>query len=292
MVRIQCDLRSPQSQANIGLQAVDRDEALTRSKDVHKLPLLCKRPVIEGYTFFDYLQNISSTERIGSGGDYYNYILLPGGRLVVVVAEVFGSGIVGARLLAGLCDEVRSCLALESDPVAAVTHLNKWVCQFYSDPLMTFMMVTLDPATHEATIVRAGLSPPIHRHLDGSLSLPSRDEGGILFGVVEDTEYTAATLTLHPGESLTLFTDGLFNASNTPGKVFTFDRMCEIVVGTNGGPAEVGETLLMQLRQHLGNHPPDDDLCLISFGPVPSATVPYKEMVEHGEEHGDSQLSR
>jgi serine phosphatase RsbU (regulator of sigma subunit) len=255
---------------------VDRNEALKLSKDVQTLRLPSARPFIEGYAFFDYFQAAPSAEQIG-GGDYYDYILLADGRLVVVVADVVGWGDVAARLLAKLYDEVRLCLALESDLAAAVTHLNKRVCQYYSDRVMTFVMVTLDPKTHKATIVNAGHSPPLHRHLVGSLNQPSMIEMGIPIGVFDDTQYNAAKLALQPGESLTLFTDGLFEAVNTAGEMFTFNRICEIVAATNGDPSEIGNSLLMQVRQHLGNQPQDDDMCLISFGPVPTEQVPLKK---------------
>jgi serine phosphatase RsbU (regulator of sigma subunit) len=60
------------------------------------------------------------------------------------------------------------------------------------------------------------------------------------------------------------------------GEPFTFDRICEIVAATNGDPTEIGNSLLTQVRQHLGDQPQDDDICLISFGRVPTAQVHHK----------------
>ena len=113
-------------------------------------------------------------------------------------------------------------------------------------------------------------------YLDGGLSLPSKKEARLPSGVMEEVEYVAATVTLQPGESLTVFTDGFDEATNRAGEQFTFDRMCEIVATTNGDPSEIGNSLLTQVRQHLGSHPQDEDMCLISFGRVPTARVHHK----------------
>ena len=249
---------------------MDRDEVHELLKDVQEL-LLPRQPVIEGYAFFDYYQPATQIR-----GEYYDYIRLADGRWVVVVASGLGFAIRLTKFMAKLPGEVRSCLASESDPAEAVTRLNKRMCQFDLGRVATFVMVTLDPNTHEVTIVNAGHLSPIHRHLDGSVSLPSENETRLPIGVMEDVEYAAVKVTLQPGESLTLFTDGLFKAMNAAGEQFTFDRMCEIVAASQGGPSGIGNSLLTQVRQHLGDRPQDDDMCLISFGPVPTVQVPYK----------------
>lgn len=239
-------------------RTIERD--LQLAKDVQNAFLPRTQPDIEGYDFFDYYQAANQI-----GGDYYDYIRLADGRLVVVVADVVGHGIAAAMLMAKLSAEARFCLASESDPAAAVTQLNERMCQFDLNRFVTFVMVTLDPRTHEATIVNAGHPTPIHRHLDGSLGMPSKDEARLPIGVMEDVEYVAATLTLQPGESLTLFTDGLDEAMNSAGEQFTIDRMCKIVAASNGDPQEIGKSLLTQVRQHLGTHPQDDDMCLVAL---------------------------
>ena len=241
---------------------------LELSREVQELLLPSTRPVIQGYAFFDYFQ---ATTHVG--GSYYDYIRLADGRLVVVVADIVGHGIAAALTMAKLSGEVRFCLASESDPAIAATLLNNRMCPF-GNRFLTLLIVTLDPKSHEATIVNAGHLSPILRRLDASLSRPGVEAASIPIGIVEEAEYVAATVTLQPGESLTLFTDGFSDATNMAGHVFTSGRMCEIVAATNGIPSEIGNSLLTQLRQHLGDQPLDDDVCLISFGPVTTAQVP------------------
>ena len=237
---------------------IERD--LQLAKDVQHAFLPRAHPDIEGYDFFDYYQAANQI-----GGDYYDYIQLVDGRIVVVVADVVGHGIAAAMLMAKLSAETRFCLASESDPAAAVTRLNKRMCQFDLQRFVTFVMVTLDPRTHVATIVNAGHPTPIYRHVDGSLDAPSKDEAGLPIGIMDGPPYAAATVTLEPGESLTIFTDGLDEAMNTAGKQFGIKRMREIVTAANGNPKEIGESLLTQIRQHMGSQPQHDDMCLVTL---------------------------
>ncbi|MDP7304296.1 MAG: SpoIIE family protein phosphatase, partial [Pirellulaceae bacterium] len=130
-------------------RTIDRD--LQLAKDVQNAFLPRTQPDIDGYDFFDYYEAANQI-----GGDYYDYVRLVDGRLVVVVADVVGHGIAAAMLMAKLSAEARFCLASESDPAAAVTQLNERMCQFDLNRFVTFVMVTLDPNTHVATIVNAG----------------------------------------------------------------------------------------------------------------------------------------
>ena len=77
-------------------------------------------PRIEGYDFFHFYEPANEL-----GGDYYDYIPLPGRRLAVVVADVSGKGIPASLLMARLSADVRYCLASEPSPAEAVAQLNR-----------------------------------------------------------------------------------------------------------------------------------------------------------------------
>jgi serine phosphatase RsbU (regulator of sigma subunit) len=126
-------------------------------------------------------------------------------------------------------------------------------------------MAALDTESHEVTIVNAGHMPPLYLREDGSLDEPSRVESGIPLGVVADTEYQQSTVTLRPGESLTIYTDGIDEARNREGKQFTVTRMRELVQSSDGSPRVIGESILNRVTQHLAGRQQDDDMCLVSF---------------------------
>jgi serine phosphatase RsbU (regulator of sigma subunit) len=49
------------------------------------------------------------------------------------------------------------------------------------------------------------------------------------------------------------------------GQQFGIERIREIVAAANGDPQETGDSLLTQIRHHMGSHPQDDDMCLVVF---------------------------
>ena len=96
-------------------EAAMHDQALRRelavAHEVQRGFLPAAAPHIPGYDFFEFYQPANQL-----GGDYYDYIELPGGRLAVVVADVSGKGISAALLMAKLSAETRFCLASEPQP--------------------------------------------------------------------------------------------------------------------------------------------------------------------------------
>lgn len=239
-------------------RTLERDLKLAR--DVQHAFLPDAPPALEGYEFFDYYRAANHI-----GGDYYDYIRLPDGRLAIVVADVVGHGVAAAMLMAKLYAETRFCLASEPHPATAVTNLNARLCRLNLHRFVTFVMAALDAESHEITIVNAGHMPPLYRRDGGGLDEPSRVESSIPLGVVAGTMYQQSTVTLQPGESLTMYTDGIDEARNSEGKQFTSKRLRELVKSSVGSPKEIGESILEQVTQHLAGRQADDDMCLVAF---------------------------
>ena len=116
-------------------------------------------PRIPQYEFFDFYEPASQL-----GGDYFDYVPLPGGRLAVVVADVSGKGIPASLLMARLSADARYCLASEPTPAEAVDRLNRAFCEAgWEDRFVTLVLAVLDVQQHEVTVVNAGHLPPLLR---------------------------------------------------------------------------------------------------------------------------------
>ncbi len=237
-------------------QSLARDLQLAR--DVQKAFLPHEPPDLPSYDFFDYYRAANQI-----GGDYYDYLWLSDGRLAVVVADVVGHGVAAAMLMAKLSAEARFCLANEPTPAGAVTKLNARLCQLKLDRFVTLIVVVIDPKLHQATVVNAGHMPAFYRHNDGDEEDFGSAEAGVPIGILEDTEYQQASITLSPGESLTLFTDGISEAMNAEGEQYGMDRMRTLLSESDGSPKAFGQGLLENVRAHLSGRPQDDDMCLV-----------------------------
>ena len=120
-------------------QAMKRELAVAHEVQRGFLP--SSKPQIPEYDFFEFYEPASQL-----GGDYYDYIELPGGRLAIVVADVSGKGVSASLLMAKLSAETRYCLASESEPAQAIGRLNRVFCDAaWEDRFVTMVLAVLDP---------------------------------------------------------------------------------------------------------------------------------------------------
>ncbi len=221
-----------------------------------------KPPQLEAYNFFNYYQPANHV-----GGDYFDYIPLPDGRVAVIVADVVGHGIAAALLMAKLAAEARFQLASEASPSIAVNNLNDAISNLQLDRFITMIMAVFEPTTHEVTIVNSGHMAPLYRQQDGSISEPGEACAGLPLGILAGHEYGNEKITLAPGETLTMYTDGINECCNANGDQYGIDRLRKhVAAASDGVPGSIGKTIVDDCRAYLGDGTQDDDMCLVSFG--------------------------
>ena len=219
-------------------------------------------PELAGYEFFDFYEPANQL-----GGDYFDYIPLSGGRVAVLLADVSGKGVSAALLVAKLSAETRYCLASEPTPAAAVGRLNNIFCENrWEGRFVTAVLAVLDPARHEVTLINAGHMAPLLRRPSGEVEAVGEAAGGLPLGVEGGVEYGRHTLTLGPGESLTMYTDGITDAMNAAQQFFGFDRL-RAQLGRSGDSLEqISRRILDDVELFVGNQPQTDDMCVTCFG--------------------------
>ncbi|MCG8584112.1 MAG: SpoIIE family protein phosphatase [Pirellulales bacterium] len=239
---------------------IERDLALAQRVQQGLLPNA--RPKVEGYHFFEYYEPANEV-----GGDFYDYVPLPGGRVAVVLADVSGKGISAALLMAKLSGEARFLLASKEAPEDAITAINAAMDNdSWEDRFVTFVLAVIDPAENRVTIVNGGHMPPLLRRADGSVSAVSDDEAGPPLGVAFDYEYEACHISLAPGEQLVVFTDGFSEAMNESLDLYGLERLEKAVGCDLADPASLGAYILEDVRRFVSGHRQSDDMCLVCFG--------------------------
>ena len=239
-------------------QAIKRDLELAQQVQLGFLP--SSGPEIENYTFFDYYRAANHI-----GGDYYDYLELKNGTLAVIVADVVGHGVAAALLMSKVAAETRFCLATEPNASAAMNQLNNNLSRLGLDRFVTFLLAVLNPQTDEVTVVNAGHMAPIHRRADGTIELVGEDLANIPIGIMEDVEYESFTFKLQPGDSITMYTDGLNEAANPEGELFTMEAIEELVRAHQEPAQQRGERILESITTFMQGEQPDDDMCLVIF---------------------------
>jgi serine phosphatase RsbU (regulator of sigma subunit) len=240
-------------------RVMERDLELANEVQHRFLP--DTRPDVSGYEFFDFYRPANQI-----GGDYYDYLRLPDGRLGVIVADVVGKGVAAALLMAKLSAEARFCLAPGGNAAQAVNMLNERLCELHLDRFVTAVIVLLDPRRHEVSIANAGHMAPILRTKDGKVTEPSSNEAGLPLGIDQDLKYEETKVHLAPGESLTMYTDGLNEAVSEAGEYFTIDRIRKRIEATSGLPSIVGDAVIQEVCGFIGQGSQSDDMCLVTLG--------------------------
>jgi serine phosphatase RsbU (regulator of sigma subunit)/pSer/pThr/pTyr-binding forkhead associated (FHA) protein len=241
-------------------RAIERDLALAHEVQQGFLPAVA--PTIEGYEFFEYYEPAHKL-----GGDYYDYIQLPEGRMGVVVADVSGKGIAASLLMARLSAETRYCLVSERTPAAAVARLNRVFCdRSWEGRFVTFVLSVLDPVRHEVTVVNAGHLPPLLRRYDGTVESVAEEETKYPLGVDSDVEYCPITLPIAPGDSLVLYTDGITEAMNGRQELYGRSRLSAKVGNRADSVRALGQNILENVKEFVGKRAQSDDMCLTCFG--------------------------
>jgi len=241
-------------------ERIERDLALAHRVQQGLLPRAA--PEIEGYGFFDFYEPASQL-----GGDYYDYIKLPGDRLAVVLADVSGKGIPAALLMAKLSADVRYSLLSEVEPSEAIRRLNaSFISSGWEDRFVTLILSVIDLTSNRVTLVNAGHMPPLLRHGKGQVEPVGEDIAGLPVGVDIDAEYGQLSIELGPTEMLTMFTDGISEAMNSEQRLYGLDRLRDRVADEADGVADLGRHILDDVRQFVGRQQQSDDMCLTCFG--------------------------
>ena len=142
------------------------------------------------------------------GGDWYDAVRTPSGRLALVVGDVMGRGVPAATTMIRVRAGIRGLLTANPSPQAVLTIADELMARDAPDQFVTAAAVLVDPATGTVTVCNAGHVPVVLVHPDGS----SEELGtapASRWAWYDDHARTVVTGRLQPGGLLVLVTDGV-----------------------------------------------------------------------------------
>jgi sigma-B regulation protein RsbU (phosphoserine phosphatase) len=206
------------------------------------------------------------------GGDFYDLIPLPGGRLGVAVADVSGKGIAASLLMAICRTNLRQvALRLES-PTEVLAEVNSAMGgEIRQGMYVTMIYAIVDPARDELRFARAGHELPLLRHAgaDGTVQTEFIGSEGMPVGLVPDETFRPVLVEervdFHTGDVFVLYTDGLTEAPNNAGQEFSGERVAEALRDLGELlPAAVNDGIIARMQRFTGTEQIHDDFTLVT----------------------------
>jgi PAS domain S-box-containing protein len=201
------------------------------------------------------------------GGDWYDALELPDGRVALVVGDVVGHGLRAAAVMGQLRNAFRAYGISESSPAEVMSRVNRLVMSSEDEVMATVLYLVLDRENGELTFASAGHPPPLVLAADGVSFL----EGGraVPIGAVEPVLFREASAVLPPGAALLLYTDGLVERRDEPLES-RLDALAETAAGADNGLEGLCDAVLAGV---IGpERMPSDDVALLAVRPRPAAS--------------------
>ena len=199
------------------------------------------------------------------GGDYYDFLPLPAGRIGFAIGDVSGKGIPAALLMASLRASLRGLAITGSGEIPELmANLNRLIYEASpSDRFATLFYGVFDPAARTFRFVNAGHNPPIlFRAATGEVV--RLKDGGLMIGGFRSARYQQGCVHLSAGDTMVMFTDGISEAVNSEGEEFGEERVIDTVRTNSGLPAaHLSDRILGALDSFSTGAPQQDDVTLV-----------------------------
>ncbi|MEA2232547.1 MAG: hypothetical protein QOD83_2363 [Solirubrobacteraceae bacterium] len=239
--------------------------------------LTTQLPEIDGVELA--VRYLPGSPEIEVGGDWYDVIPLPDGRVGLVIGDVVGRGIDAAATMSQLRTALRAYAIEGLEPAEVVAKLHHLVDHLRIGLSTTLVYLDLDPFTRELRYVSAGHLPVLHipaagpsRFLPGARSTP-------LGAAPAKRQIPQERLVLEPGDTVLLYTDGLVERRDDP----IDSRLEQLRAAVAAAPADLQASLEHLTTTLIEDELRVDDIAMLALrteGPTDSFAVAIRERAE------------
>jgi serine phosphatase RsbU (regulator of sigma subunit)/predicted ester cyclase len=237
-------------------ERVEQDLRVARRIQQASLPK--EVPKLEGWQIAPHYQPAREV-----GGDFYDFHLLPEGRVGLVVGDATGKGVSAALVMSTTCGMLRLAAQSHSSPGQMLQGVNEVLFpNIPSNMFVTCFYAILDPKSGHLLYANAGHDLPyLHRNGEAE-ELRAR---GMPLGLMPKMSYEEKETTLHSGEAALLYSDGLVEAHDPEGEMFGFPRL-RALIAEHGEERSLGDLLLEELYSFTGERwEQEDDITLLTL---------------------------
>ncbi|WP_051608610.1 SpoIIE family protein phosphatase [Selenomonas sp. FC4001] len=202
------------------------------------------------------------------GGDFYDFYIVQDNYLVVTIADVSGKGVPAALFMAKCQSVLKSCIMGAKSPEnlgAILEKANRELCQNNEAAMFVTVLVgVLDLRNGHFTYAHCGHCPPLLQH-EGHYEFLPLPKSYVL-GLWE-RPYTQKSMELSPGDMIFLYTDGVSEAMDVDGNLFTEPRIRDTLnnLSAERQPEKLLPQMLAAIRQYAGGEEQSDDITMVGL---------------------------
>ena len=215
-------------------------ETLEKARIEHELKIAAeiqKALLPEGSHTGPFFQSAgTSVQARAIGGDFFDMQDMPDGQFGFLVGDVAGKGPAAALLTSKILGIFSAFVSVGDSPEQTVDHINKVLTRRQIDARYATLLYGQLSADGKLMFCNAGHNPPLIYGADG---LRRIETGGMPVGMFEMAPYSCDTITLKPGDTMVLYSDGVTEAHNVAGEEFGEARLVQVMERYTRGSADV-----------------------------------------------------
>ena len=199
-----------------------------------------------------------------AGGDYYDFMMLPGGLLAVLVADAEGHSAPAAVMMAMTCALFRSCSTGLNEPDRVLSFINENLCKVNRESFVTAVYAVYDTARRALRIACAGHPLPILYRFSEKTAAEVPCDSVFIMGLEPYADVPVFEVSLHPGDRILFYTDGVTDRFNASRERYGTDRLLrQFTNAASDGPELILKEIINDISKFAGGCPADDDEAMV-----------------------------
>jgi len=213
---------------------------------------------------FDIHASIEPAKEVG--GDLYDFFFVDEDRFCFLVGDVSGKGVPAAFFMAVTKTLLKVVAERRLDPGEVLSKVNNDLAEDNDSCMfVTLFLAIIDINTGEVRYASAGHNPPLllPKGKDAEW-IPPQNE--LVAGIMEDTPYTTKSMTMHAGDTLFIYTDGVTEAMNKTEELYSETRLIKVMNRCRGKSAgQIIRTIDTSLKEFTGGAEQSDDITMLAM---------------------------
>jgi sigma-B regulation protein RsbU (phosphoserine phosphatase) len=213
---------------------------------------------------FDIYAQMTPAKEVG--GDFYDFFFIDHDRLAFVIGDVSGKGVPAAIFMAVSRTLLKAIATQVVNPGESLRRINAMLIPESNGRMfVTIFYGVLNTRTGEVQFSFGGHNPPYIKRKEGQIERINQ-ESGFLLGMLDDMEYDVHKITLHPGDTILLYTDGVTEAMNGNAELFEESRLEASLMRLNGSPLkDMLDGINADLMSFAAGAPQADDITMLAL---------------------------